>query len=401
MSSSVGYYLSAADIAAQRRRGLRAEIAVVHTRLEEVRAHAKALGLPRLAVAAVERVGEGTDVTELEAIASRARQAVLDATAAVDAQWTQRWRGRIAATVPRRAAPNVTTVAQRAQHREHQVTPTGAERRPDPEAVRRVVEDAQRLIAGSGHRCDPADLDAVRSAFDELTSLDSLDRARTQALEITVLVSRSIDRRKQLLALHERRVRLRNLVEDALPPERDELRAALREATDPSEYEVAVHQAVERADLARHRTKVAKDAADALAELGCAVGDDFETLLVAQTEAVVTLGDDRPGYGLLVRLPQSGTQLMTAIVRAQDKPSEGPEALSVQQDFCEHTLPQLTDALRDFGVPLDGEPRVLRAPGHRIPPPPSGDLPKRAGSRRPRRKKTPQRTVGKERYRER
>lgn len=374
---------------------------MAHTRLEEARSHAKALGLPKLAVAAVERASEGADVAELEAIATRARQAVQDATAAVDAEWTQRWRGRIAAIVPRRNSPNVTAAAERAQHLERRVAPTGAQQRHDPEALRRVVKDAQRLIARSGYRCESADLDAVRSAFDELTSHDSLDRARTQALEIAVLVSRSIDRRKQLLALHERRVRLLNLVEDALPQERDELRAALRETADPSEYEVAVHQAVERADLTRHRKNVAEAAADALAELGCVVGDDFETLLIDQAEAVVTLGEARPGYGLLVRLPQSGTQLMTAIVRAQGKPSEGTEALSVQQGFCEHTLPQLTDALRDFGVPLDGEPHVLRDPGHRIPPPPSGDLPKRAGSRKPRPKKARQRPVPMERYRER
>jgi hypothetical protein len=403
MSSSVGYYISAADIVAERRRELRAEIAAAYARLTELQAHASALGLPKLVVTAmeVERGRAVTEVAELEAIATRARQAVLDATVVVDAEWTERWRGRIAAMAPARGAPNATAAAELARHRERQATPAAGERRSDPEALRHVVKDVERLIGGSGHRCDPIDLDAVWSAFGELTALDSVDRARTQALEIAVLVSRSIAHRKEALAREERRVRLLNLVDDALPPERDELSAALGETTDPPAYEVLVHQAVERADLARHREHVAEATADALAELGCVVGDDFETLLVDQAEAVVALGDDRPGYGLLVRLPQSGAQLMTAIVRAQDKPGEGAEDLSVQQDFCQNTLPQLEGALRDLGVPLDTGPYLLRPPGHALAPAPSGELPQRATSRKPRRRRPAHRTVVQERHRER
>ncbi|MEU7476707.1 hypothetical protein AB0A63_12050 [Lentzea sp. NPDC042327] len=378
MSSSVGYYLSPADLEAQRRRQLRADIAGTLARLAEMRAHARAVGVKVPAVAGEHRADGVTDLTELEELRARASAAVADATEAVDAGWSQRWRATIGKATGGTAATTASAAQELAARRvPAQHTPA----RREGDAVAAALADAETLLAGNGHRCDADGLAAAQAVYEEMKAVTSLQRARTYSLEVAVLVRESIERRKRLVAQEEQRARLRQLLADVLEEEQPALLALVAGAADPDEAEDAVHRAVERADLARHRRRVAAAAAEALSELDCVVGEEFESLLVEETQAVVAFDGAQRGYGLLVRLPGDGTALLTAVVRAADQDAEGEHAKAVQSHYCDETLPQLDSALRERGVELDPAPFLRLEPGRPVPAAPAPLPPSRRKTR--------------------
>ncbi|MFJ8958170.1 hypothetical protein ACIRG5_02220 [Lentzea sp. NPDC102401] len=356
MSSSVGYYVTAADIEARRRRELRGDVASALARLAAARAHARRIGL---AIPEVKgRVTEQADSVELQELLDRVTVALAGADESVNAAWQERWRAEIGKATSGTVVSGLSAQDELARSK--------SEPDRDTSALRGAVADAESLIAGSGHRCDEDGIASARGVFAELVTAGSVARARALSLEIAVIISKSIARRRAAAALDDGRVRLLELVRDAPSADQERLRELITGAADLDAVADTVYQAVEREDLARHRQKVADAAAEALTELGCAVGEDFESLLLTHTQAVVGFRA-RDGYGLLVRLPEDGTRLLTAVVRADDQAASGAQAEAVQAAYCAETLPELHTKLRERGVRLDDEPFLLGDPVLTVP----------------------------------
>lgn len=370
MSSSVGYYVSAADIEAQRRRALRGDVVSALARLADTRARARKVGVSVPAVAGERDVGNAS-IEELEALLQRATTAIDDATRSVDARWKERWRAELGKAARGTVGTGLSAQDELARARPAPDRDTGA--------LRGALADAESLIERNGHRCDEEGLAAAREVFDELAATTALARARALSLEIAVIVKGSIERRRGAVERESDRARLLELIHDVPPADQDGLRALVTAATDLDAVAETVYQAVERADLAQHRQKVADATAAALADVGCLVGEGFESMLVTETQAVVGL-DGQDGYGLLVRLPADGTTLLTAVVRAEDQDATGKRAHAVQSAYCTETLPELDVKLREHGVLLDAQPFLRAEPGRPVPPAPA-PLPRRRRTR--------------------
>ena len=383
MSSSVGYYVSPVDLAAQRRRELRGEIAALRARLDALRRRASALGAETAQGTKV-RPRAGSDVAELETMATILREAIQDASRQVDVFWTRSLSKQIASKGQRRA-----TVTPLAAARADAVDAKAKERQ---DLIRqRAIADVERLLRDAGARCDPADLSGLTTKFQLMSTMDDTEAVRSAALEIAIGVREAVERHKLAERHDHKRAVLLELLHDAEPADRDRLSAAVRDADDPEPLSEQVHQAVERADLARHRRSVADAAAAALVEAGCVLGEDFATLLVDTEEAVVRLGGEADDYGLLVRLPAEGTRLLTAMVRSADAHPDDDEDVRVQQDFCDSTLPGLVESLREGGVELDPAPFLRTEPGQRptTPLPPERLPRQRSTTRHTTRSRTP------------
>ncbi|KOV86724.1 hypothetical protein ADL03_08450 [Nocardia sp. NRRL S-836] len=352
---------------------MRADIAGALARLAEMRAHARSVGVRVPAVAGEHRADQVTDIGELEELRARVSSAVADAAEAIDAGWSRRWRATIGKATRGTAATGSSAGEELTARRVPADRETGS--------LHEAVNDVETLLAGNGHRCDEEGLKAAQAVYEEMKTVESLQRARTYSLEVAVIVRESIERRRRVVAQEEQRARLRELLADALEEEQPGLRDLVNAAADPDSVEDTVHRAVERADLARHRERVAAAAAEALSELDCVVGEEFESLLVDQAEAVIAFTGEQRGYGLLVRLPADGTRLLTAVVRAEDQAAVGEHATAVQSRYCDETLPQLDSALRERGVELDAAPFLRLEPGRAVPPAPV-PLPQRKRSAR-------------------
>jgi hypothetical protein len=356
MSSSVGYYVSAADIEARRRRELRADVASALARLAGVRARARGIGL---AIPAVR--GGFTDDTssdDLQALLDRVSAALADADESINAAWRQKWRAEIG------KATGGTVVTGLSAQDELAAAKSGPDR--DTLALRSAVADAESLMADQGHRCDEEGVASAREVFAELAKAATVVRARSLSLEIAVIIQRSIVRRRDAAALEGERVRLLELVRDATPGDQERLRDLVTTATDLEQVADLVFVSIEREDRARHRRKVADATAEALAELGCVVGEEFESLLTTEQQAVVGFRA-QDGYGLLVRLPEDGTSLLTAVVRAEDRAESGAHATAVQTAYCDETLPELHAKLRERGIQLGDTPFLRGDPGRAVP----------------------------------
>jgi hypothetical protein len=357
MSSSAGYYVSPADLAARRRRELRGEIAALRTRLSRLDRRARALG------AGAGRVSAGndtsTDNSVLEATVADLHTAIAETQERISDNWTSRWQAEIAATT---AAERTTTRSaadelRESRHREHaEGTAVLAQRR------RRAVDDVSRLLRSAGTRCDPADLEVLTGRFTAMSTVDSVDAVRAAALDLSVAVHDAVARQKSRDAGDELRSRLLGLLEDALPEDRERLRPALESAADCRDWQDSVHQAVERADLRLHRDRVATAVAEALTDAGCALGENFTSVLLADGQAVVGLGEPDEDYGLLVRLPGDGGQLLTSVVRADDVPPDPGQDLAAQRGFCDRTLPAITASLGER-ITVDPHPFLEIEPG--------------------------------------
>lgn len=366
MSSSVGYYLSAADIEATRRRGLRAGIAVERARLRAAYQRAAAVGVQ------LER-GSRRDHTTKEDVATSVLEAELDVLEAevrriqqdVDTRLTKRLTERISRSAPP-STESFATVGRSDEHRARTATSAGAEREAGARAA--AFRDARVLLTRSAGRCDPVDLAELTELVECLADNESLAKVRADALVVAVRIKESIERRKAADEVAQVRVRLISLLADALPEERASLTDAVSRADQPTDFESAVHDAIHRADLLRERRRVAEIAMSALAGAGCALGDDFATLLVDHNEAVIPL-PHQPDHGVLVRLPADGTKLMAAVVRAGDEPSE--HDVDAQRTFCTEVLDHLEDGVRAGGIQLTEF--VRRLPGqYPVAPAPAG-----------------------------
>lgn len=366
MSSSVGYYLSAADIEASRRRGLRARIAMERTKLRAALRRAAAVGVQ------LERVS-GRRHTSTEDVATADLEAELDALEAevrgiqqdVDATLTKRLTDRISRSVPA-STENSATVGRSTQHRGGTVAPTSNEREAGAWAA--TFRDARVLLTRSVGRCDPADVAELTELVERLAGTESLAKMRADAVAVAVRIKESVERRKAADQVAQTRARLISLLADALPEERASLVDSVSLADDPADWEPAVHDAIHRADLMRERRRVAEVAMSALAGAGCALGDDFATLLVDHNEAVIPL-PHQPDHGVLVRLPADGTRLTAAVVRADDRPRE--HDVDAQRTFCTEVLHHLEDGVRAAGIQLTEF--VRRQPGqYPVAPAPAG-----------------------------
>lgn len=148
MSSSVGYYVSPADIEAQRRRALRADIAATLARLAEMRAHGRSIGLTVPAVAGEHRTDRITDIDELEELRAQVSSAVADAAEAIDAGWSRRWHATIGkATLGTKSAGSGVTAAQELVR-----SRAPAPQEPMRDQLNDALNDAESLLAGNGHR---------------------------------------------------------------------------------------------------------------------------------------------------------------------------------------------------------------------------------------------------------
>ncbi|GLY47434.1 hypothetical protein [Lentzea sp. NBRC 102530] len=360
MSSSVGYYLSAADVEAQRRRDLRAGVASALARYDGVRARARGIGLTIPAV----RAGFTDDTTsdELQELLRRVTTALDHADESINDAWRSRWQAEFGKVARHTVVTGLSARDELAR----------AQSEPDREtlAVRSAVADAESLIESQGHRCDEQGVASAREAFTELVEATTVVRARTLSLEIAVIIQKSVARRRAATTLEAERVRLLELVRDAAAAEQESLRELVMTTADLDAAAGAVFGSIEREDRARHREQVADAAAQALEELGCVVGEEFESLLTTENEAVVGFRA-QDGYGLLVRLPEDGQSLLTAVVRADDRAASGVHALAVQTAYCDETLPELHAKLRERGVHIGDAPFLRGEPGRPVPVAPS------------------------------
>jgi hypothetical protein len=368
MSSSVGYDYSYIDIEAQRRRVLRAEIAELRHQLAAVRS--QAAGLQRFGRRVVGRgdvAAVGLDATsqQLDVVAGALRAAIASARDEVDHARTEFWEDRVGAALkadPSTRPATGTATEELAQQRA--AAPAAAVPLQTAAELEAVVGQAEGLLVAEGHRCDPADLELLQRLLTELRTLDRLAAVQQQAFEIRAVVTESIKRRERDHEVATVRARLLTLVEEALPDDRERLRALVTTASDPGGLTGQVAQAIERADKVRNRRAVAQATAEALGEIGCEVGESFVTLLAERGETVAAFDQTWPGYGLLVRLPEQQTKLLAAVVRRADVPSSPARDLQVQEGFCADQLEEVVGRLRKR-IGISPTPFVRLAPGQR------------------------------------
>jgi hypothetical protein len=371
MSSSVGYYVSAADREAQRQRELRAEIATMTAALARTR---------NRAAAAKVRVGKGSRLagsrdgassTELASEADALRDVLAQEQLELDRGLSEQLSQRIGqfSAVRSRTTDPVTELAHKRTL--EPVADTHAVR--ERQRRRAAVADAANLLATSASSCDPSDLPRLSRLVEELSTLEhrSVAEVRGAALGVAAEITESVRRRKQADRIDEQRARLLSLAVDALPEDRQRLLDLISAADDPADLADQVHRSVHQADLAKERVRIAAAAMSALAQAGCAVGPDFATLLIDGEQAVVEL-DGEPDYGVLVRLPAEGGQLMAAVVRDDAElreptisAAQRDQDIAAQQSFCDGVLPAVTSALNQGGVEVNPQAFLILEPGRR------------------------------------
>lgn len=363
MSSSVGYYYSAAEVEAERVRALRADLAALRVRFDRARHQATALsvGVPKV------RIRAGETSAELTATIGGLRAAVEAVEGRLDTAWSQRWRERIRESASART-PSAAGLSAADELAADRARTTGEAEQRAARARESAMNDARRLVEQDGPRCDPADLERLTEELGKLARLEKVADVRAGALGFALEVKESVVRRKTADVAEEVRAALLTLVPEAPEAERDQLAEAVRAAVDPETMRNAVHQAVERADVARCRSTVAVAAAEALTAAGCTVGDDFATLLADRREAVARLDGDPKGYGVLVRLPDDGARIMAAVVRSETVEADADRDVAAQRGFCDVTLPKLVGSLDAGGVKLGETPFLRLEPGRRAVP---------------------------------
>jgi hypothetical protein len=332
---------------------------------------------------------ESDDVGALENVADGIRAAILDAEQRISDGWNVRWQKEIAAAATVAPAVERSAAGQLLEHRDR-------ERADRDERRAQVLDDVGRLLGSTGPRCEPDDLADLTGRYRAMSTMDRLDDVRAAALDLSVAAREAVERQKSRSAGEALRARLSNLLDDALPADRDRLRELVANATDSEDLAAQVHQAVRQADLERHRDLVAGAVRRALTDAGCEPADDFAELLMTDKETVVRL-DAAGDYGLLVRLPEAGGQLLTAVVRADDVAADPGRDSDTQRDFCDRALPAITTSLARDGIAVDPVPFLLIEPG-RLPvaPVPAARLGRRAGQRT---RKTTTRVAPRERQR--
>ncbi|GAB1510354.1 hypothetical protein [Actinophytocola sp. KF-1] len=354
MSSSAGYYVSPVDLAAQRRRELRGEIAALRTRLATLERRARAV---RVRTEQVHGDDASEDNTVLENTVERLRDAISSAQSRISDAWTSRWQEEIAAVAPAERARSRSATAELHDSRQRQQpADTGATRR------RAAIDDVARLMRSAGPRCEPADLAELSGKLAEMSTMDNLGAVRAAALDLSVTIRDAVERHKIRDAGDELRSRLLDLLGEALPADQDRLRTEIESADDCRPLRDRVHQAVERADLRKHQDVMVQAVADALTEAGCVVDKAFSGMLLAHGEAVAGLREPDDDYGLLVRLPADGGKVLTSVVRGEDLPPDPAHDVRVQQTFCAATLPAITASLAER-VTVDPHPFLMIDPG--------------------------------------
>lgn len=327
MSSTVGYHLSATDTEAERRRELRGDLVSALARLTALRAPARGIG---------PSIPDHTGIVELQDLLARVTTALAETEESISAAWRERWRAELGTVVPGLSAGDA--------------------------AVRGAVTDAESLIADAGRRCDGEAVAAALDVYEELVKATSVARARALSLEIAVIVGRSLARYRAVRAAEDSRVRLLELVRDTAATDQEVLRDFITTVTDLDVMASHVHNAVRREDIARHRRDAAAAVAQALPELGCAVGAGFERSLLIDGYAVAGFCA-HDGYGLRVSLPLDGAVLLTTVVSTDER--EG--SAQVEATYHAETLPKLHAKLCERGVRLDGTPLLVDDLGRLVP----------------------------------
>ncbi|MGX4689404.1 hypothetical protein [Streptomyces sp. JNUCC 63] len=363
MSNSAAYGWSYVDVEAERRRELRARLSQEAARSRNLRGQARSLRrayrTARIDVHVV-TVPAGAGSAELAAALESARHENERAEAEL---------GRVAAEVwsappGREADRDPGTKADRTAPRPAARTAPDAAARAAEERAARVraaaLVEAEALLRRDGPACEPGDLPVFARRLEALRQARGVEEARTLLHDLGVLVHRSTQRQRDAVRLAGLRAALLDRLQDAAPPDREHLAAAVADAPDPSHLAREVDLAVARADLARDRGSVADALRQALREREYAVGDDFADLLAEDGSAVVPFdGADTPdGYGLRIALAADRPGLTTTLVRApasagyrtEDDDAEADQ--DVQRWFCEERLPDLEEAVRAQGVDL-------------------------------------------------
>ena len=354
MSSSAGYYVSPVDLAAQRRRELHGEIAALRTRLATLERRARAV---RVRAEQVRADDTSEDNAVLENTVERLRNAISSAQSRISDAWTKRWQAEIAKATPaERTRTSSATAELRDSRQRQEPAGTGVTQR------QAAIDDVARLMRSASPRCDPADMAALDGKLAAMSTMSSVGAVRAAALDLSVAVREVIERNKVRDASDELRSRLLDLLDEALPEDRDRLRHEIEAATDCHPWQDRVHQAVERADLRKHHDRMVDAVAEALTEAGCALGESFRGMLLTAGEAVAGLREPDDDYGLLVRLPADGGKVLTSVVRADDLAPDPDHDVRVQQAFCRETLPAITSSLATR-VTVDPHPFLRIDPG--------------------------------------
>ncbi|MER7987943.1 hypothetical protein ABTY53_20510 [Streptomyces noursei] len=367
MSNSAAYRWSYADLEAQRRRELRAQLAQEAARARELQSQAKALRrVHRTARVDVPVVTASSQAgsAELDAALESARHANQQAEAEL---------GRAAAGIWSAPPERTERPAEpRSTARQHAAQDAERARRDRADRVRAAaLVEAEALLHRDGPACEPTDLPVFARRLEALRRADGPETARTLLADLGVLVHKSALRRRTAARTAALRARLLDLLADAEPADRQRLTAAVTEAPDPSHLQDDVARAVQHADTTRHRTAVADAVMQVLRQRDYAVGEDFADLLAADGSVIVPFGAVAAepggaavpeGYGLRVALPADRPGLTTALVRAPQVGTDTGGTVAdpgeetddrVQRWFCEDQLPAIEDAIRDHGVELD------------------------------------------------
>jgi hypothetical protein len=366
VSSSVGYDYAYINRELERRRALRAEIAELRERHAALRAQAARLSRASGGRRDTGIVGAepGLDASsgQLDGFAASLRHAIDATRYDVDQGLSRLWADRVRKGLG--SQPGRTrTITTELSSAPGTPSPVGGARPAVAAERAAAVAEAEALLTREASRCRPDDLDRLHGLLTELRGLDDVAAVRERSFEIRTVVKESIDQQKQVDKTRVMRARLLALVEEALPGERERLRGMISAAPDPGPLTGQVAQAVTRADKVRAREAVARAAASALREIGCEVGEEFATLLSERGRTVAAFDRDRPGYGLLVRLPKDQTRLMTAVVRHEDAGADQVLDLEVQREFCDHKLPRIVSLLAGEGVELASAPFLRTDPG--------------------------------------
>lgn len=340
-----------ADYAAQR-----AELTALRTEAEGYRS---VLGKKVAKIPAERRVSRDASAAQIRAATKDARRLVAEQRERLRVSVAAAAREKALESVPA-AVPTVDVpVAQPAERR------VAARATVDTEQERKAREKARAVREGLATRGAelfarlPANADtrvrvACTRAVEEITAAPSDARARLLLTDLEAKVRKEERLEEEAVragaALVGLAARLDSIGTEEAAALRAEIDALSRERprTVPAELDARVDAAVEQADRAVRRRMVAAAMRISLDDLGYAVTEGFETVLVDRGTAFASL-PERPGYGVKVFLDAGRDVLRTQVVRS-DKADGGDLAdVDAEKSFCD-SYPLLLRRMRANGV---------------------------------------------------
>jgi hypothetical protein len=335
----------------------RAELAALRS---EAAGYRSVLGTKVVKVPSGSRLPRAAPAVEIRRVTEQTRTLV--------AEHRERLRVSVAAAAREKALrsmPAATPVAEGTAHRPagrrvtgQAATEAGRDRRAAEEsrALRETLAvRGAELVARLPVQADTSVRAACTRAVEEITSAASEARARLLLTDLATKVRKEEQREEQVVragaTLAGMAARLDAIETGEAPALRAELDVLIRRRirTVPTGLADRVDAAVEQADRAVKRRMVAAAVRLSLDDLGYAVTEGFETVLVEQGAAYARL-PKRPGYGLKVLLDTGQDVVRTQVVRSDQAPGDRNLAdADAEKGFCD-SYPLLLQRMGRNGV---------------------------------------------------